>query len=661
MEIPPDILAQIEELSRELRCLVDPEGEILWADARAVAAGLVPGGRLEAAVVPGCEDKARELCRRAATDRVDRWELPLVIAGSPATVLFTARPVDGNRIAIVGSVIAQDFTDAIAHGNEAIHEIVELNREVTRKKILLEESNRGIRALHAELEQQADRLRASNEVKSRLVAGVSHEFRTPLHSILGLSRLLLDGTDGALNAEQRRQVEFVRRSAEELSKMINEMLDLARIEAGSSPIRAEHFELGDFLSALRGTMAPLLPEGGHVELVFAPAPDVPLETDQAKLGQIVRNLISNALKFTERGEVRVIASVEGDALSIAVRDTGIGIAKSDQASIFEEFVQIDSPLQRATLGTGLGLPLARRLVEILGGTLEVESTVGEGSTFTVSIPLEHPHLDQYRQLERSADSVDPSRAPVLVVEDDRSTVFVYERYLSHAGFQVIPVRTTDDARRVLERVTPSAILLDVMLEGEDTWGFLAELKRTPATQDIPVLVCTVMNRESQARALGADEFWLKPVDQDQLIRKLKVLASAGSAKVLVVDDDAAARYLVRKFLAETPYELSEAEDGPTGVRLAREWRPDVILLDFLLQDMTAFDVLDQLKADPRTRNIPVIIVTSHALPLEDRTRLGKQTDAILSKEHLSRELAINRIRDALNNAGIKQRSPRKDS
>ncbi len=234
-------------------------------------------------------------------------------------------------------------------------------------------------------------------------------------------------------------------------------------------------------------------------------------------------------------------------------------------------------------------------------------------------------------------------------------MFVYERYLSMAGFQVLPARTTAAARDVLKRVRPSAILLDVMLDGEDTWSFLAELKRSPDTHDIPVLVCTVMNRESRARALGADEFWLKPVDQDKLLRKLQTLAVPGGAKVLVVDDDATYRYLMRKHLLGTPYRISEAADGPTAVRLARDERPHVILLDFLLEDMTAFDVIDQLKSDPRTRMIPVIIVTSHALPLEDRERLGAYADAILSKEHLSRELAINRIRDALSSAGIRQR------
>jgi CheY-like chemotaxis protein len=207
---------------------------------------------------------------------------------------------------------------------------------------------------------------------------------------------------------------------------------------------------------------------------------------------------------------------------------------------------------------------------------------------------------------------------------------------------------------------PSAILLDVMLEGEDTWQFLASLKQEPATRDIPVLVCTVMNREAHARALGADEFWLKPVDGDKLIRKLHSIAMGRGARVLVVDDDERARYLVKKHLEGSSFVLSEAEDGPTGILRAREDRPDVILLDFLLRDMTAFDVLDQLKSDPRTRQIPVIIVTSQNLSTEDLQRLAANTETVLSKEHLSRELAIHRIRDALRHAGVREPiAPRK--
>lgn len=656
MDSVPDAI--YDDLSQELAFAIDADGTVTWVDGRAERRGLAVGRRLSELVVAGCEDKLADLLRRAKSERLGSWELPLVLSGKPATLVVSTAPARGGA-AVVASTIGQAYADAAGEAQRAVNEIVSLHRALARQNVELEESNRGIRALHAQLAQQADGLRASNEVKSRLVAGVSHEFRTPLHSILGLSRLLLSESDGPLAPEQRTQVEFIRSSAEELAVMINDMLDLARLDANTVPIRSEPFDLGDALGALRGTMRPLIGATRPVELVIEPAPEVRLETDQGKLGQILRNLVSNALKFTEHGSVTVRARVEDQQLVVDVIDTGIGIAPEDQDRVFEEFVQVESRLQREARGTGLGLPLARKLAASLGGTLTLKSKVGEGSTFTLAIPLEHPDLHQFRTLETLAQAPDPSKAPVLVVEDDRSQVFVYERYLSLAGFQVIPARTTEQARETLRRVRPSAILLDVMLDGEDTWHFLAELKQNPETHDIPVLVCTVMNRESRARALGADEFWLKPVNQDKLIKKLQVLSVPSGGKVLVIDDDEQARYLIKKFLADSPFELVEASDGKTGVQIAREQHPSVILLDFLLEEGTAFDVLDQLKADPQLRRIPVIIVTSHALPLEDRERLGRQTEAILSKEHLSRELAINRIRDALRSAGIRERSVEK--
>jgi signal transduction histidine kinase len=379
------------ETSRELGLVVDEDSTITAVDSRAARLGLRPGVRLAQCVVTGTEEKAAELCRAACHGNVRAWEIPLVVDGSPVTVLFGGRPHDGGA-ALLGSRVPQDYTDAVAEENRAMHDIVGLNRELARQKLRLEESNRAIRALHAELEQQADRVRASAEVKGRLVAGVSHEFRTPLHSILGLSRLLLSGSDGPLNSEQQTQVQFIRDSAEELSRMINDVLDLSRLDTATTPLRVETFALREVMSAIRGTMLPLVADDAPVKLVFDPVPDIELETDQGKLVQIVRNLIANALKFTERGVVQVTAAVDVARVSISVRDTGIGIAKADQQRVFEEFTQIEGPLQTCARGTGLGLPLVKRLTELLGGSIEIESEPGVGSRFVVVIPRGHAEV-----------------------------------------------------------------------------------------------------------------------------------------------------------------------------------------------------------------------------------------------------------------------------
>jgi CheY-like chemotaxis protein/anti-sigma regulatory factor (Ser/Thr protein kinase) len=376
-----------------------------------------------------------------------------------------------------------------------------------------------------------------------------------------------------------------------------------------------------------------------------------VDTDRGKLSQILRNLVSNALKFTESGSVTVYAAHEHGDLVIRVIDTGIGIPNDQFDHIFEEFGQVENPLQARVKGTGLGLALSRRLAEMLGGTLEVSSTVGAGSTFTLRIPRTHPEVSEYQRLQTR--EIDPARAPILVVEDDRKTIFIYEKYLAMAGFQVVPARSIEDAERIIAKTRPAAVVLDVMLDGETSWNFLARLKKDPETHDIPVLVVTVTAKEEKARALGADEFWIKPVDQARLLRKLGSLVQHGTrGKVLVIDDDERARYLMRKHLEGGSYQLFEAASGPEGVSMAQSHRPHVILLDFLLREMNAFDVLDELKGDARTRAIPVIIITSHALEPEERQRLEADTEVILSKQSLSREIAINRIRDALRKAGV---------
>ena len=253
----------------------------------------------------------------------------------------------------------------------------------------LEDTNRGVVALYAELDERAEQLRQASELKSRFLSNMSHEFRTPLNSILALSRLLMDRTDGPLTVEQERQVTYIRRSAESLTELVNDLLDLAKVEAGKLEIRPSYFTIGELFGALRGVMKPLQ-QNDAVDLIFEDVTDCPpLFTDEAKLAQILRNLISNALKFTERGEVRVAAAFDSETRQcrLEVLDTGIGIAPEDQEVVFQEFSQVANTLQYRAKGTGLGLPLSRRLAELLGGTLTLRSTPGTGSTFTLCIPM----------------------------------------------------------------------------------------------------------------------------------------------------------------------------------------------------------------------------------------------------------------------------------
>jgi len=673
MTLAPLASHQLQGLSREVALVCDPSGTILWADERAAhILAAQPGQQLRALAAQGTEEKVDRLLLQARAERVDRWELVLCRQGAnPTTFAFNARPHDGHLV-LVGSLVPEDYASALSQVGSTMSELAALHRETERQQRELmrranelmrlnrelEESNRGVRSLHAALDEKAESLQRASEVKTRVVANVSHEFRTPLHSILGLSKVLLNPLNGPLSPEQEKQVHFIRTSAEALYELVNDLLDLSKAEVGKSVLRHTRFKANEFLIALRGMMRPLLPPEASVELIFPEPPEgLELETDEAKLSQVLRNLVSNAVKFTERGSITVTAAHgPRDTVCFTVKDTGIGIPPEYQERVFEEFVQVDTPLHKKVKGTGLGLPLARRLSEMMGGSLTVQSTPGEGSTFTVTLPRVHPEVKEMAGLTERSSQLDPVRAPVLVLEDDRQTLFLYEKYLERSGFQVLPVRTVEDARRTLQRVRPAAMVLDVMLEGETSWNFLAEMKTKEDTRDIPILVVTITDREQKARALGADEFWLKPVDATQLLRKLGELANRGPVeRILIIDDDEVHRYLLKQLLKDTPYALLEAEGGRDALKLAREKAPHLIFLDFLLRDMTAFDVLDELKADPRTREIPVILQTSHELKEDERTRLATETAAILAKHTLSREVAISRIRDALSKAGLGSR------
>ncbi len=656
-------------LSREVALVCDVSGALTWVDDHAVRLlEAVPGQRLRTLAAQGTEDKVDRLIALARDERVERWEVILCVGGMPRTFAFRGTPHEGG-VALVGSLVPEDYAASLSQVSETMSELAVLHRETERQQRELkrradelvrlnrdlEESNRGVRTLHAELDEKTESLVRSAELKSRVVANVSHEFRTPLHSILGLARLLLDPANGPLSSEQRKQVQFIRSSGEALHELVNDLLDLSKMESGKATLRPIRFSARDFLGALRGMMRPLVPADSPVELRFEEPPaDLELETDEAKVSQVLRNLVSNALKFTEKGHVSVSAGRgPGATVYFRVSDTGIGIAPEHHRYIFEEFTQVESPLQKLVKGTGLGLALSRRLAEFLGGDLTVRSVPGRGATFTFTLPRVHPEVAEMADMTERSQQLEPGRAPVLVLEDDRQTLFLYEKYLSRSGFQVLPVRTVDEARRTLQRVRPAAVVLDIMLEGETSWGFLSELKSNEATRDIPVLVVTLMDREQKARALGADEFWLKPVVEEQLLRKLAAMARVGPMhKLLIIDDDDVHRYVLRQLLKDTPYKLEEAATGPEGLRLAREGTPDLIFLDFVLPDMTAFDVLDALKADPRTRDIPVILHTSRQLQEEERQRLAKETATILAKHTLSREVAITRIRDALHKTGL---------
>jgi CheY-like chemotaxis protein/nitrogen-specific signal transduction histidine kinase len=359
----------------------------------------------------------------------------------------------------------------------------------------LQDTNRGVVALYAELDEKAEHLRRADEMKSKFLSNMTHEFQTPLNSILALTRLLLERADGDLTPEQEKQVTFIREATEDLSELVHDLLDIAKVEAGKVTVRPTIFTVQDLFGTLRGLMRPLQ-RNEAVALVFdEPETAPPLYTDEGKLSQILRNYISNALKFTERGEVRVsVHSDAAGAVTFNVSDTGIGIAPEDQGRLFHEFGQVPNRLQSKVRGTGLGLSLSKRLAELLGGSVGVQSAPGQGSRFWVGVPITAPGFESEAPVfVAEAVTVPPAERATptaLIVDDEQTARYVLRRYLTSVGCRVIEAAGGEEGLSRAASERPDVIFLDLMMPDMLGTEALARLKRDPATSSIPVVIAT---------------------------------------------------------------------------------------------------------------------------------------------------------------------------
>jgi signal transduction histidine kinase/DNA-binding response OmpR family regulator len=573
------------------------------------------------------------------------------------TLPVSAKPVTTATVkaistALAGGAAADPFEEIERQNQELLKTLAELKEKQEQLADLnqeLEDTNRGVVALYAELEQHADDLRRVSDLKTSFLSNLSHEFRTPLNSIGSLSRLLLGRTDGDLSAEQEKQVAFIQRSADELSELVNDLLDLAKVEAGKIDVKPRRFEIEEFLGGLRGMLKPLL-AGNSLELHFEAEPNLPfLFTDEGKVSQILRNLISNALKFTRKGHIRVTAeSPAAGWILFRVADTGIGIAPEDQARIFEEFVQVEGELQSQVKGTGLGLPLSRKLAELLGGTLQVESAIGAGSTFIVKIPMEFGPSTSPLPLPPVQSSNDTT---VLFIEDNPETSFVHQSALRNSSYKTVFVANLPEARMVMKQLTPELVVLDRLLDQKDCLYYIEELKSQGYAG--PVLVVSVIDDAKSALDAGAVAFLAKPVPPFTLLNVVRELIEGAPSKtVLLVDDDEVTRYLVGGSLAKAGYRIIEAHGGREAIRMIQSNSPDAIVLDIAMPDMTGFEVLREMRALTSSHATPVIIHSSRELSDHERALLSNANALIYSKQEFSREDGWRGLVQLLATAGI---------
>jgi len=471
-----------------------------------------------------------------------------------------------------------------------------------------------------ERERLITELRTANAAKSDFLAAMSHELRTPLNAIIGFSELLVDSPDLEDPARVREFAGHIHGSGLHLLELINEVLDLARVEAGRPDLRPSAFDLVPLLAETVAAMRPLAERKSLILALDAPG-ELPLVADPARIRQVVFNLVSNAIKFTPAGgRISVRASAAADEVQLSVEDTGVGIERKDLDRVFEAFEQVRAGASRE--GTGLGLALSRRLVEAHGGSIGSTSEVGRGSRFTVRVPA---GAKVARREATPAPMLDREQPIVLVIEDDPSAAELLRVYLEGAGFGVAIASHGEEGLRWAAELRPNAILLDILLPDVDGWEVLQRLKRADGTRGIPVLVVSVVDDRSLGMALGAVDYFVKPIAREPLLEALGRLTFTTKVKtrtvdVLVIDPDPSAHERYRAVLEPEGFRVAAATDGEAGRRLATETGPDLILLDLLQAD--GFDLVSRLKADPATSGIPIWATTPGELGPADKARLN---------------------------------------
>jgi len=487
-----------------------------------------------------------------------------------------------------------------------------------------------------EQQETAQRLREVDKLKTQFLANMSHELRTPLNSIIGFSRVILKGIDGPLTEMQKADLTSIHGSGQHLLGLINNILDLSKIEAGKMEINPEEIDLGPIIKQVMSTAIALVKDK-PVKLRTDIADNMPLVwADPTRIRQICLNLVSNACKFTDEGEVLIRAFASTDKITVRVSDSGIGIPKEDLGKVFEEFTQVDASTTRKVGGTGLGLPISRHFVEMHKGQIWVESDFGRGSTFSFAIPIRPMEEPTAETGEPTPPDTPPDtrKRTIVVIDDDTGVVTLYKRFLDKQGYEIIGINDTQNIVARVKHYAPTAILLDVLIPEKDGWTVLRELKEDPVTQAIPVIICSIISEKNRGFSLGAADYLIKPIVENELIRALRNVEQRerDQVRVLVIDDHADDVLLVRRILeAQGNYRVMEANNGWEGLKLIQRMLPDLIILDLNMPEMNGFEVVQAVKQNDQTRQIPIIIASAHDLTPAEHDFLNSQVEVLLRK------------------------------
>src|SRR5215216_4526693 len=500
-----------------------------------------------------------------------------------------------------------------------------------------------------ELSQQLIKdLREVDQLKSQFLANMSHELRTPLNSIIGFSRVILKGIDGPVSDMQQQDLTAIYNSGQHLLGLINDILDLARIEAGKMELNFEEVQLAEMTTSVMSTAKGLVKEK-PIQLVQRIPSNMPsVRGDTMRVRQVLLNLISNASKFTDKGSITVESSVQKgptgkmEAL-INVIDTGPGISIEDQKKLFQAFSQVDGSATRKSGGSGLGLSICANLVQLHGGRIGVHSEVDKGSTFYFTIPLFHQPVEE----------IPSGKKVILSIDDDHQVISLYERYLNPQGYHVVSLTDPSKAKERVLELKPYAITLDIMMPNKDGWTVLTDLKSDSNTRDYPVVICSIMEQADKGFSLGAADYLVKPILQEDLVHAINRLNKNGTIHdVLVIDDDPNDLRLIEKILNENgQYKPILAQGGRKGWEAINLRVPHAIILDIFMPEMDGFTILEKLREDPTLRDIPVLVVSGGSLTNEQQQQLSNFGQRLITKASLNDGELIESIENALKRIG----------
>ncbi len=501
---------------------------------------------------------------------------------------------------------------------------------------------------------------SANLSKSQFIANMSHELRTPLNAIIGYSEMLKEDADDLELPKFVEDLYKILGSARHLLGLINDVLDISKIEAGKMEIYNEIFDVDSMLEEVISTVQPLMTKNHCILVTEFEVGLGKIYSDLTKVRQMLLNLLSNAAKFTNEGKVTlsIYRQIEenNDWLVIKISDEGIGMTSEQLKKLFQPFVQADASTTRKYGGTGLGLVITKRFVEMLRGTIQVESNFGHGSCFTIRLPAHLPEtLPLEEKIKTIVEATPEEQQIVLVIDDDQSVREMLQNYIHKLGYRVALAANGDEGLRLARKLKPAAITLDAVMPGMDGWMVLSALKTDPQLAEIPVIMATMFDEETQGYSLGATDYLIKPISQEQLRLTLSKyqISNQTQQRVMVVEDDHITRGMMEIMLTRAGWQVCSAENGRRALENLEKYEqnqetmPSLILLDLMMPELDGFQVVDRLHHHPTWQSIPVIVLTAKDITLEDRIRLKNGVQNIFQKGAYKRDSLLAEIREQL--------------